>query len=170
ARAAPSRSVEGSRRAAGRHRHRDRQGARRRSLPGGRAAWPPDLRGHELLRRASPAPDPQADPGRMARLRRCAVSSRDRRAVQRAHVVGMRRIRAAVVSLGASLVVALSAGAADAAGADTAGDLFTAIVGTILGGPTSAVHGTDGRRDVLSELAFTTPPHAPPPLPALASL
>jgi len=74
------------------------------------------------------------------------------------------------VSLGASLVVALSAGAADAAGADTAGDLFTAIVGTILGGPTSAVHGTDGRRHVVYELVLTNTKNVPATLQALEVL
>ena len=34
-------------------------------------------------------------------------------------------------------------------------DVFTAIVGSILGGPTSGVHGTDGRHHVVYELVLT---------------
>src|SRR5262249_28132286 len=65
---------------------------------------------------------------------------------------------------------ALSAGAADAVGADPAGDVFTAIVATILGGPTSAVQGTDGRRHVVYELVVTNTKDVPATLQALEVL
>jgi murein DD-endopeptidase MepM/ murein hydrolase activator NlpD len=75
-----------------------------------------------------------------------------------------------VVSLAvvASLVVTLSAG--DAAGAEPFRDVFTAIVGTILGGPTSAVHGTDGRHHVVYEVVLTNTKNVPATLQAVEVL
>src|SRR5437867_11044511 len=65
----------------------------------------------------------------------------------------MRRIRTLVLVAG--LVVVVTARAGDGAGPQPGGDVFTAIVGTILAGPVPAVHGTDGRHHVVYELALT---------------
>ena len=53
------------------------------------------------------------------------------------------------------LVLVVSASRGDGAGPEPPKDVFTAIVGTALGGPPSAVHGTDGRHHVVYELILT---------------
>src|SRR2546427_10568482 len=53
------------------------------------------------------------------------------------------------------LVLIASASRGDGAGPEPAKDVFTAIVGTALGGPPSVVHGTDGRHHVVYELILT---------------
>src|SRR3989442_7101695 len=65
----------------------------------------------------------------------------------------MRGIRTLVLVAG--LVVVVTARAGDGAGPQPGGDVFTAIVGTILAGPVPAVHGTDGRHHVVYELLLT---------------
>ncbi len=77
----------------------------------------------------------------------------------------MRRIRALLVVV--SLVVVVSASSGDGAGPESAKDVFTAIVGIALGGPTSAVHGTDGRHHVVYELVLTNTRAVPATLQAV---
>ena len=69
-------------------------------------------------------------------------------------------MRLAVTGLG----LALAAG--NVAGGEP-GDVFTAIVGMVLGGPTSAVHGTDGRHHVVYELVLTNTRNVPATLQAV---
>src|SRR2546429_9495632 len=76
----------------------------------------------------------------------------------------MRRIRTLVLVAG--LVVVVTARAGDGAGPQPGGDVFTAIVGTILAGPVPAVHGTDGRHHVAYELLVTHTAAVPATLPA----
>ena len=80
----------------------------------------------------------------------------------------MRRIGALGVVV--SLVALVSASAADGAGPGPAKDVFTAIVGSILGGPTSGVHGTDGRHHVVYELVLTNAKAVPATLQAVEVL
>ena len=80
----------------------------------------------------------------------------------------MRRIGALGVVV--SLVALVSASAADGAGPGPAEDVFTAIVGSILGGPTSWVHGTDGRHYVVYELVLTNAKAVPATLQAVEVL
>jgi len=69
-----------------------------------------------------------------------------------------------------SLVALASASDADGAGPGPAKDVFTAIVGSILGGPTSGVHGTDGRHHVVYELVLTNAKAVPATLQAVEVL
>src|SRR2546421_471532 len=77
----------------------------------------------------------------------------------------MRRIRTLVLVAG--LVVVVTARAGDGAGPQPGGDVFTAIVGTILAGPVPAVHGTDGRHHVVYELVLTNTEAVPATLQAV---
>src|SRR5207247_11168523 len=77
----------------------------------------------------------------------------------------MRRIRTLVLVAG--LVVVVTARAGDGAGPQPGGDVFTAIVGTILAGPVPAVHGTDGRHHVVYELVLTNTNAVPATLQAV---
>ncbi|OLD95544.1 MAG: hypothetical protein AUG80_16420, partial [Candidatus Rokubacteria bacterium 13_1_20CM_4_68_9] len=67
----------------------------------------------------------------------------------------------------AGLVVVVTARAGDGAGPQPGGDVFTAIVGTILAGPVPAVHGTDGRHHVVYELVLTNTEAVPATLQAV---
>ncbi|OLC58447.1 MAG: hypothetical protein AUH76_17255 [Candidatus Rokubacteria bacterium 13_1_40CM_4_67_11] len=80
----------------------------------------------------------------------------------------MRRIRTLVLVAG--LVVVVTARAGDGAGPQPGGDVFTAIVGTILAGPVPAVHGTDGRHHVVYELVLTNTKAVPATLQAVEVL
>src|SRR5437762_1705440 len=80
----------------------------------------------------------------------------------------MRRIR--TLMLVAGLVVVVTARAGDGAGPQPGGDVFTAIVGTILAGPVPAVHGTDGRHHVVYELVLTNTKAVPATLQAVEVL
>src|SRR2546422_390953 len=75
--------------------------------------------------------------------------------VARRHLDGGSVRRIGALGVVVSLVALVSASAADRAGPGPAKDVFTAIVGSILGGPTSDVHGTDGRHHVVYELVLT---------------
>src|SRR2546422_9276060 len=68
------------------------------------------------------------------------------------------------------LVLVVSASSGDGAGPESAKDVFTAIVGTALGGPPSAVHGTDGRHHVVYELVLTNAKAVPATLQAVEVL
>ena len=70
----------------------------------------------------------------------------------------------------AGLVVVVTARAGDGAGPQPGGDVFTAIVGTILAGPVPAVHGTDGRHHVVYELVLTNTKAVPATLQAVEVL
>ena len=75
--------------------------------------------------------------------------------VARRHLDGGSVRRIGALGVVVSLVALVSASAADGAGPGPAKDVFPAIVGSILGGPTSGVHGTDGRHYVVYELVLT---------------
>src|SRR5256712_13775854 len=63
-----------------------------------------------------------------------------------------------------SLVALVSASAADGAGPGPAKDVFTAIVGSILGGTHSSVHGTAGRHHTGYTSVLPHTKHWPPTL------
>src|SRR2546430_323242 len=90
--------------------------------------------------------------------------------VARRHLDGGSVRRIGALGVVVSLVALVSASAADGAGPGPAKDVFTAIVGSILGGPTSGVHGTDGRHHVVYELVLTNAKAVPATLQAVEGL
>src|SRR3989442_9252874 len=86
--------------------------------------------------------------------------------VARRHLDGGSVRRIGALGVVVSLVALMSASAADGAGPGPAKDVFTAIVGSILGGPTSGVHGTEGRHHVVYELVLTNAKAVPATLQA----
>src|SRR3989441_12587939 len=90
--------------------------------------------------------------------------------VARRHLDGGNVRRIGALGVVVSLVAFVSASATDGAGPGPAEDVFTAIVGSILGGPTSGVHGTDGRHHVVYELVLTNAKAVPATLQAVKGL
>src|SRR3989442_13491344 len=72
--------------------------------------------------------------------------------VARRHLDGGSVRRIGALGVVVSLVALMAASAADGAGPGPAKDVFTAIVGSILGGPTSSVHCTEGRPPRVDEI------------------
>src|SRR3989442_15287540 len=81
--------------------------------------------------------------------------------VARRHLDGGSVRRIGALGVVVSLVALVSASAADRAGPGPAKDVFTAIVGSILGGPTLGGHGTGGRHHRVYEVVPTHSKAAP---------